>query len=173
MFSSESVEQRICTSENATRAGINNLLEKNPPVPIGAAPIFDRNGEEVRLSDYKGTPLVMNFWATWCAPCVAEMPALDRMKGLLADSGIDVLAINEDRDGAAMAAKFYETNKIRNLDILIDRKMALIKAAKVAGLPTTFLIDAEGNEVASVIGETAWDTPEVIGFVKTCLLPSG
>ncbi|NQV45310.1 MAG: TlpA family protein disulfide reductase [Rhodospirillales bacterium] len=123
------------------------------------------------MSDYKGTALVINFWATWCPPCVAEMPSLDRLKAILDDSGIDVLAINEDRDGATMALKFYEANGITNLDVLIDRKMALVKAAEVTGLPTTLLVDADGNEIAAVIGETEWDSPDVVALVKACLLP--
>jgi len=165
-----SAEPPSCTRDSAIESGIHNFLEKDPPAPIKDVAVFDRNGAEVHLSDYRGTPLVVNFWATWCAPCVAEMPALDRMKGLLAHSGIDVLAIDEDRNGADLVAKFYETNKITNLDILVDRKMALLKAARVAGLPTTLLIDAGGNQIATVVGEAEWDSPDAIEFVKACLL---
>jgi len=164
-------EPSTCTGQKAMDSGINNFLVTAPPAPIADVPFFDRNGDEVRLSDYKGTPLVMNFWATWCPPCVAEMPALDRLKELLADSGIDVLAIDEDRNGAELAAKFYEANQIANLDILIDRKMALIKAAGVSALPTTLFIDADGNEIATVVGEAEWDSAEVVAFVKACLQP--
>lgn len=167
-----SAEPPQCTWHGAIESGINNFVEKDPPVQIADIPFFNGEGEEVRLSDYRGTPLVMNFWATWCAPCVAEMPALDRMKALLADSGIDVLAIDEDRNGEKLVPKFYETNNIQNLDILIDRKMAMVKAAGVAGLPTTLLVDAEGREVAAVVGEAEWDSPEAIAFVKACLLPT-
>ncbi len=166
-----SAEPSVCTWQGATDSGISNFLEKDPPAPIEDTVFFDRNGGEVRLSDYKGTPLIVNFWATWCPPCVAEMPALDRLKGLLADSGIDVLAIDEDRDGAKLATKFYETNNITNLDILVDRQMALVKAAKVSGLPTTLFIDADGNQIAAVVGEAEWDSPDAVEFVKACLLP--
>lgn len=166
-----SEEPPACTWHEAIDSGINNFLEKDPPAPVEDVPFFDRNGDEVRLSDYKGTPLVMNFWATWCPPCVAEMPALDRLKGLLADSGIDVLAIDEDRNGAEMATKFYEANDIANLDILVDRKMALAKAAGVSGLPTTLFIDADGNEIGAAVGEAEWDSPKAVAFVKACLAP--
>jgi len=166
-----SVEPSTCTGQEAMDSGINNFFKKDPPAPITDVPFFDKNNDEVRLSDYMGTPLVMNFWATWCPPCVAEMPALDRLKDLLADSGIDVLAIDEDRDGAELTAKFYKANQITNLDILIDRKTALIKAAGISALPTTLFIDADGNEIATVIGETEWDSSEVVAFVKACLLP--
>lgn len=159
-----------CSVETARKSGINSFLKKDPPEPVTDTPFFNGDGEEVRLSDYRGSSLVVNFWATWCAPCVAEMPALDRMKALLADSGIDVLAIDEDRNGEKMVTQFYETNKIENLDILIDRKMALVKSADIRGLPTTLLIDAEGHEVAMVVGEAEWDSPETISFVKACLL---
>jgi len=166
-----SAEQPSCTSQGAIESGINNFVKKNPPVPVENTSFYDRNGGKVRMSDYKGTALVINFWATWCPPCVAEMPSLDRLKAILDDSGIDVLAINEDRDGATMALKFYEANGITNLDVLIDRKMALVKAAEVTGLPTTLLVDADGNEIAAVIGETEWDSPDVVALVKACLLP--
>lgn len=166
-----SAEPSACTWQRATDSGINNFLAKDPPAPIEDTVFFDRNGGEVRLSDYKGTPLIVNFWATWCPPCVAEMPALDRLKGLLSSSGIDVLAIDEDRNGAELAAKFYETNNITNLDILIDRQMALIKSAGVSGLPTTLFVDADGNEIAAVVGEAKWDSPAAVTFVKACLLP--
>lgn len=168
-----SAEQPSCTSQGAIESGINSFDKKNPPAPVGETVFYDRNGGEVRVSDYKGTALVINFWATWCAPCVAEMPSLDRLKGILDDSGVDVLAINEDRNGAAMAIKFYEANGITNLDVLIDRKMALVKATEVTGLPTTLLVDADGNEIAAVIGEAEWDSPDIVALVKACLLPEG
>lgn len=168
-----SADHLQCNWQDAVDSGINNFLEKEPPKPVADTAFFNGEGEEVRLSDYRGTPLVMNFWATWCAPCVAEMPSLDRLKGLLADSGIDVLAIDEDRNGEKVVPKFYETNNIENLDILIDRKMALVKAAGISGLPTTLLIDAEGREVATVVGEAEWDSSEAVEFVKACLLPVG
>jgi len=167
-----SAEQPLCTQQGALASGISNFLETNPRTPVRNTTFYDRNGGEVRVSDYKGTPLVINFWATWCPPCVAEMPALDRLKGILNENDIDVLAINEDRDGATMAAKFYEANGITNLDILIDRKMALVTAVEAPGLPTTLLVDADGNEVAAVIGETAWDSPGAVSLVKACLLQS-
>jgi len=166
-----SADQPLCTRQSAGDSGIGGFLEKSPPEPVGDAPFHDRNGSEVRVSDYKGTALVINFWATWCPPCVAEMPSLDRLKGILDGTGIDVLAINEDRDGAAMAGKFYEINGIANLDILIDRKMALLKANEITALPTTLLVDANGNKIAAVIGEAAWDSPDVVALVKACLLP--
>ncbi len=166
-----SADNPSCDPLDAVEAGIHNYIGKSPPTPIGDTAFYTHDGDEVRLVDYRGTALVLNFWATWCAPCIAEMPALDRLKGKLEGTGIDVLAVNEDRDGEKMAAKFYETNNIGNLDILIDRKMALIKATKVAGLPTTILIDAQGNEVGSVVGEAEWDSDDTVAFLKACLKP--
>jgi thiol-disulfide isomerase/thioredoxin len=137
--------------------------------PVPAAPIVGVDGKERSLSEWKGKGVVLNFWATWCAPCVKEMPALDRLHDILAPDGIDVLAVSEDREGLPVAKKFHEANKLQSLAVMTDPKGALLRGFKGQGLPTTVLIDKQGREIGRVTGAAEWDTPETVGFLKACL----
>lgn len=139
--------------------------------PLPTVPFFADGEREQNLVDFRGRGLVVNFWATWCPPCVKEMPALERLRAAVADDGIEVLAISADREGAAIVRQFYARNAITGLAVLIDRMGALGRALSVAGLPTTVLIDASGREVGRVLGIAEWDDPETIAFVRACLRP--
>ncbi|MGB0684114.1 MAG: TlpA disulfide reductase family protein [Magnetovibrionaceae bacterium] len=132
---------------------------------------YNEANEEVRLKDLQGKGVVLNFWATWCAPCVREMPALDRMKQALEGESVTVLAISQDRQGVPAARKFYDKAGLQSLDVLVDKKSALIRALGGRGLPTTVLINAEGREVGRVEGEWEWDSEEALTLAKACLAP--
>ncbi len=142
---------------------------QNPPRPVTARPFFDVRGGQRRLSDHRGRGVVFNFWATWCAPCLREMPDLDRLKTLLDGDGVDVLALSEDRKGVNRVEKFYKFAEIRNLEILLDDKGGILRDSRVRGLPTTLLINADGMEVARVQGAAVWDTKDVVVFIRRCL----
>ncbi|MEE8352472.1 MAG: TlpA disulfide reductase family protein [Rhodospirillales bacterium] len=163
-----SAEGEKCLADKSVLAGFKATT---PPRPAAATPVFDKNDAPRSLSAYKGQGLIVNFWATWCAPCVREMPQLDRAREVLKGAGIDVLALSEDRAGAPLVEKFYKTNAIRNLEILIDKGGKVLRESKVRGLPTTLLIDAKGLEVGRVLGIAEWDSPKAIAFLKRCLTP--
>jgi len=155
-----------CAPEDGTFKRFE-AVDARPEAP--GAPILDAAGKQRRLAEWQGKGVVLNFWATWCAPCVKEMPQLDRLKALLATHGIDVLAVSEDREGIAVAKTFHEVNKLRDLAVMVDPKGDLLRAFKGRGLPTTVLIDKQGRHVATVTGAAEWDAPEVVGFLKGCL----
>ena len=136
-----------------------------------AANMVDPDGAVLNLGALQGRPVLMNLWATWCAPCVKEMPQLDRLHKILAPDGIAVLTISEDRAGAALVEKFYRINELGNLDILIDRNGKVLRGSKVRGLPTTLLIDAKGREIGRVQGISEWDSGDVVAFLRRCLKP--
>ncbi|MDD9875839.1 MAG: TlpA disulfide reductase family protein [Magnetovibrio sp.] len=129
----------------------------------------DGAGKDRRLADHMGRGVVLNFWATWCAPCVREMPQLDRLKALIAGNGVDVLTVSEDRKGVPVVKKFYETNNLHDLEILVDPGGKLLRALKVRGLPTTVLFGADGREEGRVAGIAEWDSPEAVKFLRDCL----
>ena len=156
-------------SYSTDRPEIKNLIIYKNKKKIENVEFTNLNGEKLSLSDYSKNPKIINFWATWCAPCVHEMPQLDRLKFLLNDSDIEVLAVSEDRKGPAYVKKFLATNKLYNLETLIDKNGRLIRALKGRGLPTTVLFNRKGMEVGRVIGAAEWDSPEVLSYIRKCL----
>lgn len=119
------------------------------------------DGREVALSDYVGRPLLVNLWATWCAPCKAEMPTLDALAALEEDR-ITVIAVSQDLQGRKPVRAFFESARIANLEPFIDPDNVLTTA--VGGniaMPTTILYDSQGREVWRVVGGVEWDDAEV------------
>ena len=141
----------------------------DPPRPATNVPFVDGEGRSRTLAEFRGEGVVLNLWATWCAPCVREMPQLDRLKGLLAGDGIRVLALSEDRGGAPLVKKFYDVNGIKNLEVLIDAGGNVLRDLRIRGLPTTVLIDAEGREVGRALGAAEWESDAMVAFLRRCL----
>ena len=170
---SVSLSRPLAAAEPGKCAGANEAFKgfqaTGPHKAVTGQPFLDAQGAEKTLADYRGRGVVLNFWATWCAPCVKEMPQLDRLHKILAPDGIAVLTISEDRAGAALVEKFYRINELDNLYILIDRNGKVLRGSKVRGLPTTLLINAKGKEVARVLGAAVWDTKDVVAFIRRCL----
>jgi len=162
-----------CTHEKGVAAGLTNYLPSDGPKQAPQTTFRDDDDNVLSLADLKGQGLVVNFWATWCAPCVAEMPALDRLDAEMADQGIRVIAINEDRNPDAVAPGFYEETGLTSLGLYADEGMQLAREASVSGLPTTLLINRNGDEVGAVVGPAEWDAPEIEAFLKSCLLAGG
>lgn len=127
---------------------------------------------EHTFADFKGQALVVNLWATWCAPCVTEMPALDRLSETVAKDGIAVLPLSADREGAPVIEAFFATNGIGHLPVMVDRMGKVARSLGVPGLPTTVLYDREGRERGRVVGTAEWDAPEAIAFLRACLGPA-
>ncbi|MCW5698256.1 MAG: TlpA family protein disulfide reductase [Rhodospirillales bacterium] len=138
---------------------------------VPGEPFLDGDGNGRTLADESGYGLVVNFWATWCPPCVKEMPALDQLGAELDEAEIKVMAVSEDFKGAEAVREFYDRNAIENLEVLVDTHGRLAKAFGVQGLPSTILIDHTGREVGRVTGIAAWDDPATVRFLTDCLGP--
>lgn len=139
---------------------------KDPPRPAPQTPFLAGNGTEVKFGDFKGRVLLVNFWATWCAPCIRELPSLDRLQAELGNEGLLVLAVSQDRGGAAVAGPFLEKHDIRTLGLFLDSKMRLGRELGVRALPWTFLIDREGRIVGELPGFAEWDSDEAIALIR-------
>ena len=157
----------------AETGDLGNYQMTKPPEPVAEVEFFDAEDTPRTFAAYRGRGVVLNFWATWCAPCVREMPALERASTELAGAGIDVVTLSEDREGAKVIRPFFEKLGLRNLPVLIDRQGKVLRALKVTGLPTTVLIDARGREVGRVVGVAEWDTSEALDFLRRCIPGTG
>lgn len=135
-------------------------------------PFFAADGSERTFADFRGQALVVNLWATWCAPCVTEMPALDRLSEAVSGDKIAVLPLSADREGAPVVERFFATNGIRHLPVTIDRMGKVARGLSVPGLPTTVLYDRDGRERGRVVGAAEWDAPEAVAFLRACLSPA-
>lgn len=125
------------------------------------------DGAQVSLYDFKGKVVLLNLWATWCAPCVKELPDLDRLQASLGGSNFQVVALSSDRNGAEKVPPFLKNLRIANLTPFLDPDSVATRAFSPRGLPTTVLIDAAGREVGRLEGAAEWDSPEardLIGF---------
>ncbi len=112
-------------------------------------------GEAMRLSNFEGQPVLVNLWATWCAPCVAEMPTLDRLADQY-DGAIKVLTISQDLQGAEVVAPYLAERRFRHLEAWLDPDNAMMMAIESETLPTTILYDEDGRELFRVIGGMDW-----------------
>jgi len=163
-----SVDTKKCP---AKLKGIPNLVIHDQPIPVSDLPFFGAGGKEISLKDYRGRGVLLNFWATWCPPCVREMPQLNNLKAILKNQGIDVLTVSIDREGEKIIREFLFINNLNNLEVLHDRKGKLLRASKIIGLPGTLLISPEGKEMGRVLGAAEWDEPTIVNYLKKCLAP--
>ena len=124
------------------------------------------DGGDVSLSDFAGRPLLVNFWATWCAPCKAEMPTLDALAAL--EKGrVAVIAVSQDLEGRPPVVAFFEKTGVKNLEPYTDSDNLLLAAFNnQLALPTTILYDSEGREVWRVVGGVEWDDTEMAKLLR-------
>ena len=137
------------------------------PKDAPATVFKDAADADKTLADFKGKALVVNFWATWCAPCVKEMPTLDALQSQMGGDTFQVLTISQDREGAKVAQPFVEKNGWKNLALYVEPQGRFQRDASIRGLPTTIVIDKTGKEVGRVEGEVNWTSPEVVEKLKS------
>jgi len=136
-------------------------LEKTPQAAPDVA-FADAAGARHALSTFRGRYVLLNLWATWCAPCVAELPALARLAAFA--PGLRVLPVNMDK-GTVDAAAFLKSHHVA-LPVYRDSDVAMLRSFKAYGLPMTVLIDPQGKVVAKAVGPADWDTPEAVKYFK-------
>jgi thiol-disulfide isomerase/thioredoxin len=156
----------------ATRlGGIENFVPARVVKRVPDVAFQDEDGDSVTLGAFRGKVVVLNLWATWCAPCIKELPQLDRLQAELEDKGVIVVALSLDRDGASKVRAFYDEAGIENLEVFVDPTMAAQKEFGAPGLPTTILIDRDGNERGRLVGPAEWDDERAIRLVLSANAP--
>ena len=129
----------------------------------------DADDKQVGLTDYKGKVVLLNFWATWCAPCVKEMPSLDRLQAEMGKDKFAVVPLSLAGPSKPKVGPFYKDKNLANLGIYFDKSKKVQQALDVSVLPTSILIDGQGREIGRMVGEADWDKPEAIALMKAAV----
>ena len=132
---------------------LNNMVINEIPKPISSLIFEDFSGNEINLNQYNGKLVIINFWATWCAPCKKEMPSLDKLYQTNNFKNLQVFAVNMEQPNTLKTKKFFTDLNIKKLEIFFDNNLNFVKEFKLRGMPTTVLINKKGEEFARIIGE--------------------
>jgi len=132
---------------------LNNIAINEIPKPISSLIFEDFAGKEINLKDFQGKLVVINFWATWCAPCKKEMPSLDKLSKDSKFKNLEILAVNMEQPDQLKTKKFFSDLNIKNLNVFFDSNLNFVKEFKLRGVPTTILVNKKGEEFARIIGE--------------------
>ena len=150
------------------RTKLGEFVPSPQPYPAPAISLADTSGRSVELSKLQGKLVLVNLWATWCEPCLREMPSLERLQSRLGER-IAVLAVSEDRGGNKTVEPFIAKLGLKSVKIYIDPKSEVGHAFGARGLPTSFLIDREGKVLGRVEGAAEWDSPKILGVLEPLL----
>jgi thiol-disulfide isomerase/thioredoxin len=140
---------------------------QRPKVP--EVTFTDAGGKPLSLAGWKGRVILVNLWATWCAPCRKEMPALAALQGAFGGPDFEVVAISVDRKGAEKSAEFLKEIGVTTLALYADPSTAALNTLQAPGLPATILIDRNGHEIGRLLGPAEWDSPEAKALIKAAI----
>ncbi len=158
--------ERAASPVTVTHTGVGWA---SAPQPVPDIRFQDAYGMPHTLSNFRGKVVLLNVWATWCAPCRKEMPALDRLQQKLAGPDFQVVALSIDAGGAAAVRRFYDEMGIRALAVYVDPTTEATGKLRTLGIPTTLLLDREGRERWRKTGPAEWDSPEIIESLRAKL----
>ena len=144
----------------------NLVLIKNPKIYKGVT-FRDINQKNLNLNDFKGNLVILNFWATWCAPCKEEMPSLDNLQSNSNLDNLKIFPINIGQENISKSKLFFKQLNIKNLDIYIDSSITFAKKFSLRGVPTTILFNKQGKEFARIMGSIDFNNKEFINWLKT------
>jgi thiol-disulfide isomerase/thioredoxin len=155
---------------SALRDGdMKKLVFVDPPVPVSDAEFVDLDGATFTLEEFAGQVVLLNFWATWCAPCRKEMPALDALNAELGGADFQVATIATGRNSPAAMRRFFEETGIETLPLYNDPKQAVARDMAVLGLPITVLMDREGREIARLRGDADWASDNAKAILRAVI----
>ena len=137
---------------------MRKLIIHEEPRDLIDVSFFDEDGEQMKVTDFEGKTILLNFWATWCAPCRAEMPSLDALNQELGGDDFRVVTISSGRNPAPAVDAFFTEAAIETLPKYADPKLEFSRASRVLGLPVTLVLNAEGAEIARLQGEAEWNS---------------
>ena len=156
---SNSVANEITNIKNLV---INKELKKYENLTF-----FNSKKEQINLKDFEGKLILLNFWATWCAPCKEEMPSLDLLDKNASLDNLKIFPINVGQESEEKAVEFFNNLKIKNLETYFDSSITLAKKFSLRGIPTTILLNKNGEEFARIVGSINFENEEFIRWLST------
>ena len=144
---------------------LNAMVRAEPPRPLEARASVDADGVSMAFNRRIKRPTLINFWATWCEPCLRELPSVGQFKTMADAAGIDVLTVSEDVGGAGPPVKLLTARGLGFLPLVIDADGALAASLGIRGVPTTLIVNAKGEEVARLEGELDWGQESALDAV--------
>ena len=147
-------------------ASMPPFVMSEAPKPVPELNFTDGEGHPRTLADFKGKVILLNLWATWCAPCRKEMPTLDKLQDALGGTDFEVVPLSIDHKGMEVVNKFYDEIGVHHLARFADSGNEAFHKLAIVGVPTTLLIDRQGRELGRLIGPSEWDSPDMIAFLK-------
>ena len=145
---------------------IKNLVIYDKLKKYDAITFLNTKNDELNLDDYKGNLVLLNFWATWCAPCKEEMPSLDQLQDHKDFTNLKIFPINVGQDNLEKSLNFFKDLEIKNLEVYFDSPITLAKKFGLRGIPTSILIDKNGFEFARIIGSINFNDPKFLKWLK-------
>ena len=149
----------------AEQTPLGHFVPAASPQPVPPVSFTDIAGKTVHLSDFTGKVVLLNLWATWCAPCRHEMPSLERLQARFGDK-LAILPVSQDLGGNKVVAPFISKLGLTKLNVYLDPKSTVGRAFKVEGLPTSVLIDRHGRVLGRVEGEAQWDSSKMLAVIE-------
>ncbi|MCB2137060.1 MAG: TlpA family protein disulfide reductase [Rhodobacteraceae bacterium] len=157
----------------ALREGsMKKLVFLAEPAAVSETTFTDPAGAEYRLADWQGKYVLVNFWATWCAPCRKELPALDALQGEFGGDRFDVVTIATGRNPVPAIERLFTEVGVTRLPVLLDPKQKLSRDMAVLGLPVTVILNPEGNEIARMSGDAEWHSDSARAIIAALLAGS-
>ena len=146
--------------------GIKNLLIIENPKKLDDLTFLDDKNNQLNLSDFKGKLVLLNFWATWCAPCKEEMPSLDLLQEMENLNNLKIFPINVGQDNLDKSLNFFEDLKIKNLKPYFDSPVTLAKKFQLRGIPTSIIINKNGEEFGRIVGSIDFVDKKFIEWIS-------
>ena len=157
----------LLSNSNANElTDVKNLIINKEFKKYDNLTFLDAKNKQINLNDFKGNLIILNFWATWCAPCKEEMPSLDLLQKNKNLNNLKIFPINIGQENVEKASKFFSDLKIKNLDLYFDTPITLAKKFGLRGIPTTILFDKDGLEFARIVGSINFENTEFIEWLS-------
>ena len=151
----------------AGMAGSQGFAVHDTPQDMPEVRFVTEDGTRKILDAFHGKVILLNIWATWCPPCVKEMPTLDALQADLGSTKFQVVTLSIDTGGVPVVRKFFDKVGIKHLTMYVDQTMLSYTNLRIIGLPTTMIVDANGKELARIVGPATWNDPGMEAFLKT------